>query len=178
MSDQKTSGEAGPDPMDRLVKAYETMLQRVHEAAERAEEKTVPWLRETLAQARERAVELGELTREEAERISGYVERDIKEAAHYLTETGREFRDWLRFDAQVIGDRVLEMLGGMAGQTAQALRQLADRAREAATYHTGEVTAPGVLECTACGEHLHFDKTARIPPCPKCKGTRFRRVTE
>lgn len=178
MNDQERRTGEGKDTVDRLVAAYETMLERVHEAAERAEEKTVPWLRETLHQARDRAVELGELTREEADRIAGYLERDIKDAAGFIADTGKEFRDWLRFDARVVTDRVLEMLGGMADQTAQALRELAERARQATTYHTGEITGPGVLECTACGERLHFEKTARIPPCPKCKGTTFRRVTD
>lgn len=179
MSDQDNPQEGrDKEAVDRLVAAYETMLERVHETAERAEQKTVPWLRETLHQARDRAVELGELTREEADRVASYLERDIKDAAHFIADTGQEFRDWLRFDARVIGDRVLEMLGGMADKTAQALKEIAERAREATTYHTGEITGPGVLECTACGEHLHFEKTSRIPPCPKCKGTEFRRVSE
>ena len=51
------------DPVDRLVDAYEAMLERVHEAADNAEKKTVPWMREALADARDKAVELEELTR-------------------------------------------------------------------------------------------------------------------
>ena len=47
------------DPVDRLVSAYESMLERVHEAADNAEKKTLPWLRESLAGAREKAVERG-----------------------------------------------------------------------------------------------------------------------
>ena len=58
------------DPVDRMVAAYESMLERVHEAADTAEKKTVPWLREALANARDKAVELEELTREEADRVS------------------------------------------------------------------------------------------------------------
>ena len=75
------------DPVDRMVEAYEAMLNRVHEAAETAEEKTVPWLRESLSAARDRAVELEELTREEADRISGYVERDLHDAASFIAES-------------------------------------------------------------------------------------------
>ena len=163
------------DPVDRLVTAYERMLERVHEATDSAEKKTVPWLREALADARERAVELEELTREEAEKISRYVERDVKDAAEFLADSGQEFRDWLRFDMTLIQDRFLEIFAGMADQTGQALRDIADRAREASIYHTGEITAPGVLECTACGELLHFEKTGHIPPCPKCQHTEYRR---
>lgn len=163
------------DPVERLVGAYETMLERVHEAADSAERKTVPWLRETLAGARERAVELGELTREEADKVSSYVERDIHDAARFIADSGQEFRDWLAFDMSLIQDRFLDMMAGMADQTSRALQDIAERAREASTYHTGEITAPGVLECSACGEQLHFDRTGHIPPCPKCNGTVFRR---
>ena len=165
------------DPVDRLVSAYESMLERVHEAADTAEKKTVPWLREALADARERAVELEELTREEAEKVSRYVERDLREAASFIADTGQEFRDWLSFDWRLMQNRMLEMFAGMADQTSQALKGFADQARDATQYHAGEVTAPGVLECTVCGEELHFGKTDVIPPCPKCKATVFQRKT-
>jgi predicted RNA-binding Zn-ribbon protein involved in translation (DUF1610 family) len=164
------------DPVDRLVGAYETMLERVHEAADTAERKTVPWLRETLANAREKAVQLGELSREEADRISSYVERDIHDAASFIADSGQEFRDWLAFDMSLIQDRFLEMMAGMADQTSRALSEIAERARQASVYRTGEIASPGTLECAACGELLHFEKTGHIPPCPKCKGTTFRRV--
>lgn len=170
MADQKDN-----DPVERLVAAYEKMLGRVHEATETADQKGVPWLREALADAREKAVELEELTREEADKISRYVERDLRDAAEYLVDSGQEFRDWLAFDMSLIQDRFLEMFAGMADHTSRALREIAERARDASTYHTGEITAPGVLECTGCGELLHFEKTARIPPCPKCQQTRFQR---
>lgn len=163
------------DPIDRLIKGYETMLERVHETADVGQRKGAPWLREALAGAREKAVELEELTREEAERISRYVERDIQDAAAFIADTGQEFRDWLAFDMSLIQDRFREMLAGMADQTSQALAEIAERARRASIYKTGEIAAPGTLECTGCGELLHFDKTGHIPPCPKCHGTEFRR---
>lgn len=163
------------DPVDRMVAAYESMLERVHEAADTAEKKTVPWLREALANARDKAVELEELTREEADRVSRYVERDLHDAAGFLADTGQELRDWLSFDWQLMQDRMLDMFAGMADQTSQTLRDLADQAREASLYHSGEVTAPGVLKCTECGEELAFDKTGRIPECPKCGAMRFQR---
>ncbi|HPR08600.1 MAG: zinc ribbon-containing protein [Gammaproteobacteria bacterium] len=163
------------DPIDRLVGAYEAMLERVHEAAETGEKKTVPWLREALANAREKAVQLEELTREEADKVSRYVERDLHEAASYIADTGQEFRDWLTFDWRLMQNRMLDMFAGMADQTSQALRGFAEQARQASQYHTGEITAPGVLECIECGETLHFEKTGRIPPCPKCNATTFQR---
>ena len=169
--------DSSKDPVDRMVAAYEQMLTRVSEAAETAESKTLPWLRETLQGARERAVELEELTREEADKVSAYVERDLHDAAQFIADSGQEFRDWVSFDWQLMQSKMLDMFAGMADQTSQALKDFAEQAREASLYHTGEITAPGILECTVCGEQLHFEKTGHIPPCPKCKATAFRRKT-
>ncbi|MGB5450766.1 MAG: zinc ribbon-containing protein [Sedimenticolaceae bacterium] len=163
------------DTVDRMVDAYEAMLERVHDAAGDAEKKTVPWMREALSDARDKAVELGELTREEADKVSRYVERDLHEAASFIAETGQEFRDWLSFDWQLVQNRMLDMFAGMADQTSMALKGFAEQARQASLYRTGEITSPGVLECTGCGEELHFEKTGHIPPCPKCNATRFQR---
>lgn len=165
------------DPVDRLVSAYEAMLERVHESADNAEKKTIPWLRETLATAREKAVELEELTREEAERVSRYVERDLHEASSYIANSGQELRDWLSFDWQLMQSRMMVMFAGMADQTSQALKGFADQAREASLYHAGEVAAPGVLECTECGAEVSLEQTGRIPECPQCGATRYRRKT-
>ena len=90
------------DPVDRMVNAYERMLESVDEFLEKAEKSTLPTLKHGLEVAREKAVEMNELTREEAEKVSGYVERDLKDAAHFLVQTGDEFRDWLKFDVQLI----------------------------------------------------------------------------
>lgn len=169
--------EEKKDPVDRMVAAYESMIERVHEAADDAEKKTLPWLRESLQDAREKAVELGELTRDEADKISRYVERDLHEAARFIADSGQEMRDWLRFDWQLMQNRMLDMFAGMADQTSQALRGFADQAREASLYHSDEVAAPGTLKCVACGEEISFETTGRVPVCPSCGGTRFRRGT-
>jgi predicted RNA-binding Zn-ribbon protein involved in translation (DUF1610 family) len=165
------------DPVDRLVEAYDRMLRQVHEAAESAEQKSAPWLRETLVTARERAVELGELTREEAERISTYVERDLQDAAQFIAETGQEFRDWVSFDWHLMQDRLLEIFAGMADQTSETLRAFAEQARETRRYRAGDITAAGTFECVACGAQLQLKKTGHIPPCPKCQATAFERRT-
>ena len=169
------SEEDRKDPVDRMTEAYEQMLERVDEVLEKAEKNTLPTLRRSLEHARERAVELNELTREEAEKLTGYLERDIKDAAEYLNKTGAEFRDWWRFDVQLIEQRMLDMFANVADRTRVELERLADRAREASSYHTGEVTGPGTLVCEQCGKELHFHKAGRIPPCPACRSTAFRR---
>ncbi len=166
------------DPMDRLVDAYESMLERVDDLLEKAEENAVPTLKKALDQAREKSVELGELTREEAERIATYVERDMRDAADFMAEHGEGFKDWLRFDIQLIEKRLLEMFASVADKTRLELAQLAENAWQASHYKTGEITGPGTLVCLGCGKALHFHKAGHIPPCPKCHGSTYKRHWE
>jgi hypothetical protein len=163
------------DGVERMVKAYENMLERMHDLLDRTERRTVPLLREAVTEARERAVELGELTREEAEKVSRYLERDMNDAADFLVDTGQELRDWFNFDRKLINERLLDMFASVADQTSLAFRELAERARQASLYRAEEITGPGTLVCTQCGEEMHFRHVSRIPPCPTCHGKEFSR---
>ena len=164
------------NPVDRLVNAYERMLEHVDSMLDTAEKNTLPTIRKSIDAAREKMVELNELTREEAEKVATYLERDMKDAAHFLSETGDEFREWFKFDVQLIEARMMEMLAKVADRTRLELDRLADRAREGVLYHTGEITGPGTLACTQCGKELHFHKAGHIPPCQKCHATEYRRI--
>jgi hypothetical protein len=163
------------DPIDRMVEAYEKMLERVGEGMDGASQRTVPALRHALERARATAVELGELTREEADRISSYLERDVKDAAEYLAETGDELATWFRFDLQLLEERLFELFARAADQTSLQLREWAEAARRATVYRTGEVTGQGSLACVQCGHELHFSRPGHIPPCPVCHGSEFKR---
>jgi polyhydroxyalkanoate synthesis regulator phasin len=160
---------------DRLVKAYEQMLERVRDTLHEAEEAT-PKLRAMLDKARDHMVELGELTREEAQKISGYLERDIEDASQYLAETGEDLRAWWRFDLELIEQRMLDAFTSVADQTSLQLKQWSDRARQASLYQAGQITGPGTLACDRCGAETRFTRAGRIPPCADCGGLSFRRV--
>ena len=166
------------ETVDKLVDAYDSMLEATHETIERAEKETVPAFREMLEKARDNMVELGELTREEAVKVADYVERDIQDAATYIAETGEDIKKWWRFDMELMEQRMLEMFGAVADQTSIQLRNWAEQARRATQYEAGEISGAGALICTSCGEEMHMHKTGRIPPCPKCQGTSFKRATE
>jgi hypothetical protein len=167
-----------PDMVDKMVDAYEQMLERTRAVIERTEKETVPAFRDMLAKTRDNMVELGELTREEAAKVAEYVERDVKDAATYIAETGDDLRKWWRFDLDLIEQRMLETFTAVADQTSLQLRGWAEQARRASLYRTGEVSGPGTLVCSGCGAEIHMHKTGRIPPCPKCRGTEFRRGPE
>ena len=165
-----------PSQGEKLLHAYNRMMERVTALLDKAEEATAPLLKSSIDKAKDTAVELGELTRDEAELIGAYLRRDLEDAGDYLAETGDELKHWFHFDMALIEDRLLEMFSAAADQTKLALLQLARRAQRAAEYHSGEITTVGTLRCKACGELLHFHATGHIPPCPKCHGSVFERA--
>ena len=167
-----------PSTRERLVQAYHRMMDRVQASIDEAEEHAIPTLEQNLERAKERAIELGELTREEAERVAAYLKRDMDDAAHYLEESGNEFSAWLKFDIAQVERRLFEKMLTVADRTRIEMAEFEARMHEAQTYHTGEITGPGVLRCESCGEELHFSAPGHIPPCPKCHETTYVRAKQ
>ncbi len=175
-----------PTHGNRLVEAYDRMMERVKhrlEELEQAEKAAFPRLHASIEHAAEKAVELGELTREEARLIGGYLKRDLEDAGEYLTTTGRDLRAWLRFDLELLEDRMLDFFQRGVDQSRLDLREFAQSVEgveemEIVEYRSGEVTGPGTLQCANCGERLVFHGPAVIGPCPACGATTFLRVSE
>ena len=165
------------------VEAYHRMMERVKhrlEALEQAEQEALPQLQASIEHAAEKAVELGELTREEARLIGSYLKRDLEDAGQYLSTTGHDLRAWLRFDVELLEDRLLDFF--QRGVDQSRLECLAFGAAEVEAepvlYRSGEITGPGALQCAACGEPIIFHAPAAIAPCPVCGGLVFARISE
>jgi len=163
------------DHDNKYSHAYDQMLERSKEYISQASKEAQPYLQRATQYAQEKAVELGELTREEAEDIAEYLRRDVQDAATFLGEHGDEIKDWLRLDLLLIEGKLLEMFSQVVDKTRLELDLMAMEAN-ALGWHTGQVTGIGTLQCLECGEQLHFHKTGRIPPCPKCSHTEFNRI--
>ena len=140
--------EQQPSPAERLTAAYNRMMERIRELMEDTEDKGIPTLEEGIKQAGNKAVELGEITREEAEKLGGWIKRDMEEATQYLASGGREFAAWLKFDIEQVEKRVLDVLLSVADRTKLELeafersmqvlaRQLAATATDVAALPTG-----------------------------------------
>ncbi len=165
------------DSGDKFVHAYNRMLERIKAAIEHAEKDTLPILQHALETAKKNAVELGELTREEAEKIGTYLKRDLQDAIDHAKTTGKELSEWLRFDIELIEQRALDMFSLIVDRAKQELDKLGLHAKNhAELWHSGEIAGVGTLYCTTCGTPQYFSATAIIPPCTKCKATTFQRV--
>ena len=163
---------------DKLTHAYEKMLDRARSFVSDAGRELAPKLDYAVEMAKEKASELGELTREEADNIADYLKRDLHDAATFLADENSELRDWLRLDVELVETRIIDALSMLVDHTKVDLADFAEQAQRFGEWRTGEITGPGTLICKGCGEVLHFHKTGHIPPCPKCHATTYQRATD
>jgi len=159
----------------QFVRAYRRMLER---ARGFMEGDTPHTLQQAIDRARERAVDVGELTREEAQRVGEYVWRDLHDAGDYLSRTGRELREWAQIDLAMVEQSLFDLFASAADRTRLEIEQFNREIKAGPPYHTGEMTGPGTLRCESCGQLMHFHQPGHIPPCSSCRHTVFRRYTD
>jgi rubrerythrin len=165
-----------PQDKPAWIEAYNKLVHYTREELDDLREKSEPALQEAMEKAKDKISELGELTREEAEKVSDYVVRDLHSAGEFIAEGEREIADWLRLDLMIIEDRLLDSFSKLVDQTREELDYIRARADALGEWHTGEIAGIGVLKCKSCGQLVHFENTGHIPPCPKCHGTKFNRL--
>ncbi len=160
----------------KLVAAYDKMMGRIENLLDKAEQEALPILQKNIEKAKNQAIELKEVSKEEADKLADYILRDLHDAANYLEYSGKELSTWLHFDLELVEERILEVFSKVADKSRLELAQLAVQAKQSQEYHTGEITSIGTLACQSCDTLMHFKKTGRIPPCPKCHKTLFVRT--
>ena len=72
-------------------------------------------------------------------------------------------------------DGFLSLASEVFERAGSGLSRLSDRIEKPLQFDTGEVTGPGTLTCVACGSQMRFRDSGRIPPCPKCHATSFKK---
>lgn len=175
MNRQPDKAKAG---WERLIEAYDVMLQRAENGLATAAAGSETALAHVLYAARRTAIDVGELTREEADKVHDFVSRDLYSAGEQLAMQEREVADRLRLGTLSVEQALLERFSRLAQAAKLELRHLEKARRRLAEWHTGEITTIGMLRCRHCGELLHFERTGRIPPCPRCHATVFERARE
>lgn len=163
MSDKKKSEE------HEDVSLYQKIADRSAEILQEGR-KT---LDEALKKAGDEVTAGGGYTREQAEKVGQYLRRDLTE----LGKKARHARDSV-FDAvephRVVAG-VQSGLSKLLRSAADVLTQAAGKSEQILDFKTGEVTSPGTLTCKDCGKEMHFKSTVKIPPCPACHKTEFRK---
>ncbi len=155
----------------KLPKAYAGLLKKVRQAKnEGIKIGEAYW--EKLHQE---LIDIEHLNAEESKVVVEALQRDLQEAKHVLKDIGKAISDWLSFDTAVIEDKFEDWIALVADDTEVDWLLLGKQWNEMDTYHTGDLIGIGVLECTNCGQLLHFHAPGHVPPCPHCHGTEFKR---
>ncbi len=164
------------DPLDTLAEAYEKLYEHTAGNIHKLKDLGAISLHQIIEEAKDKAIELDELTEKDAIKLTQWLKRDLEDAAMYLSETSHEIKDWLGFESIMLESELFLMFLDIADKTTVELQQFKENAQHP-EYHTGEITGPGTLTCDECGEKLHFYRAGKIPPCPKCHATIFHRST-
>ncbi len=134
---------------------------------------------ETLHQAVDKAVkqlkEMGEYSAETVNRGVQALKKDLASAVQRLEPKWEVFAEKTAdlFDAW--RDRGTVFLGRAATAIGEWLRQAGERL-EHPLYRSGEMTAGGSFQCTACGAQVTLPRPGHLPSCPQCQKTEFHRV--
>lgn len=162
----------------RLREGYRVMSERVHQLLQHTGEGVVHTLEEALLKAREQAYTLGELSREEAEVVATALKCDVEGVALTMMQAEVGVKQWMDTDLTVAEHSLLERALSGADPTTLELLRLKElwMEREQAPVHAGTEAGEGAYECVACGEIIHLERAATVPPCPRCKGARFRSI--
>jgi ElaB/YqjD/DUF883 family membrane-anchored ribosome-binding protein len=165
--------EQGPGPglgRENLSELYETMSRLLRENLERAGTITEEVFERALREARERAGKFRESYGDDLSHVTDALRRDWHAAIRFTQEQVRR-----NFDLNRLHAGVLDVLSRLARSAGAQLEAFAGKINERLAYKTGEIAGAGTLQCNHCEQVLTFDKATRIPPCPRCHGTVFRR---
>jgi len=164
MSEEKQNPEEHED-----VHLYQRIADRAAEILKEGR-KSVD---EALKKASDEITSGGEFTRDQAEKIGSYVRRDLEAVGRKI----KQARDTVIAAAEPhrLAAGVQSGLAKLLNSAADLLSEVADRSEKVLEFHTGEVTSPGTLTCRACGKEMSLKATVRIPPCPSCHKTLFRK---
>jgi len=149
------------------VGLYEKLTARTSEILEDGR-KT---LDEALKKAKDEMTRAGDFSKEQVDRVGEFVRRDIIESAGKAVEAVKN-----AVDPQRLSAGIQDFIARILTSTADAISGLAQKTEENLEHKTGEPTSAGTLTCKECGAQMHLKHASRIPPCPKCHKTVFRKT--
>ena len=158
---------------NKLIAAYSDFMTHLHETME----DTLHSFAEALEISKEKTSQSCDLSKEDLDKISGYVKRDVEHAANGLTakEDKNSLSEWFKFDVELIENFTLDAFLSVADKTRFELAKI-EQLAETHTYHSGDITVPGTFICDACGKEIAFKTASEIPECPACHAKTFIRI--
>ncbi len=161
---------------EKLVAAYEHMVDNVGKALHEAEETLAPTVDEIVHNAQQLARDLYALSQEEAEMLGNTLRRDMHKADKILNRQRKELKDWWSFDLALVEDKFAEMIARAADKTWLDFRAFANEDHQASVYRSGEICSAGTFSCSHCSHDFALTVTAQLEPCHDCGNGEFFRV--
>ncbi|MBU1691950.1 MAG: zinc ribbon-containing protein [Gammaproteobacteria bacterium] len=152
---------------------YDRYAERARELFEAGQEKSKDAMEKAMEVARQQLSDAGEFSAEQGEAFKKFMHRDLEQTAQDMRALSQEAKEHL--NPARLGAGALSSIARLLEATGSALQSLSRKAEDALHYNTGDITAAGTLNCTKCGQKVHLKRTTKIPPCPSCHGTEFRK---
>jgi len=149
---------------------YDKLAARFRELFESGAEKSAEFAAVAMEKARQQLTAAGAFSEEQGKNLKAFLERDFTRMAQTMREEARE-----KLNPSRVSAGALSSLSALLNLAGSALSSVAEKTQQAISCRSGEITSAGTLTCVACEHELHFKKTGRVPPCPKCHATEFRK---
>ena len=163
----------------KALEVYDRMLARVQSRLNELQEASLETLEGEVRKAVEVEYELEEMTREEADLLGEYLQRDLQHLMHFVEETGEGLKEWLQLDIALLEHELSDRLLSVADKTlvdTLELRQKLEN-QEAGHYISGEVATAGMFQCLNCHHMRCLTATSHLEPCEACGSHYYERVT-
>ena len=193
----ETDKNQTPDVEEELA-AYEKLRQRISKSFGELNEKINT---ESISQSINKAMgelrEKGEHSKEAVAKAGETLKKDIvstteqimpkldkvtaparEQFDHWLDKGGALWHD-IANETAYVKELSRDKSGAFFLNITKALgewsQSVSDKLGTSLQYRTGEITHGGEFVCTNCEGKIHLKRPGRIPPCPKCSKTEFRR---
>ena len=177
---------------------YEKLRQRVTKSLAELNEKINA---ETISQTMDKAMadlkEMGEHSKEAITKAGETLKKDIVSTAenvkpkidkvtgpardqfdHWLDKGGELWRDIANeagYVKELSRDKGAALLLNITRGLSEWSKDKKEKLDSSLQYRSGEMTHGGEFTCTNCEGKLHMKKPGRLPPCPKCSKSDYRR---
>ncbi|WP_273204837.1 zinc ribbon-containing protein [Marinobacter subterrani] len=163
----------------KALEVYDRMLERVQLRLSELQKTSLKTLEDEVRKAVEFEYELEEMSREEADLLGAYLQRDLEHLMHFVDETGEGLGEWLQLDIALLEHQLAGKLLSVADQTLVDTLELKQKLenQEAGQYISGEVATAGMFQCLNCGHMRCLTATSHLEPCEACGSHYYERVT-
>jgi Zinc-ribbon containing domain len=158
---------------NKFVTAYTDLMEHLYLTMD----DTLHSMADALDIAKDKIHQAGNLTKEEINKVSDFLTRDIESAAHGLPnhQDTNSLSEWFKFDIDLIENFTLDAFLSLADKTRIELAELGEQAKTH-SYQSGDVTLPGTFICEQCNKEIAFKQPSQIPECPACHSKTFIRI--